>query len=95
MTLEYPAAVPADRHEIRSDSPQAHRLAARRPFEAIDLDSQFDPITDTLWTYMRQRSRPSFNPGLLAEFRQWQDDIVTAQSSGSMPIRRLSRQLFF
>jgi len=87
MTLEYPAAVPADRHEIHSDSPPAHRAPPRRPFEAIDLDSQFDPITDTLWTYMRQRTRPSFNPGLLAEFRQWQDDIVTAQSSGSMPIR--------
>ena len=88
MTLEYSPTVSADRDET-SHRPVELRTTPtpRRPFESVDLESQFDPATDTLWTYMCQRSRPSFNPGLLAEFRQWQDDIVAAQSSGSMPIR--------
>jgi DSF synthase len=64
-------------------------VSSRRPFEFDDLETQFDPEQNTLWTYMRQRSRPSFNPGLLAEFGQWQDDVVDARESGKMPIRYL------
>ncbi|RYD28292.1 MAG: enoyl-CoA hydratase, partial [Lysobacteraceae bacterium] len=64
-------------------------LPERRPFEFIDLETRFDPEYETLWTYMRQRTRPSFNPRLLAEFDQWQDDIAAARSSGAMSIRYL------
>jgi DSF synthase len=89
MTLDYGTAVPAncnDQHQDRAiDAPDVP--PARQPFQFVDLETDFDTNLDTLWTYMRQRSRPSFNPGLLAEFSQWQDDIAHARSSGIMPIR--------
>ncbi len=88
MSLEYSPIVSADPDEPSYQAIETRPTPApRRPFEAADLETQFDPASTTLWTYMRQRSRPSFNPGLLAEFRQWQDDICMAQSSGAMPIR--------
>ncbi|MDD1450405.1 crotonase/enoyl-CoA hydratase family protein [Sphingomonas sp. H160509] len=62
-------------------------MPSRRPFEFVDLETHFDSELETLWTYMRQRSRPSFNPSLLAEFTQWQNDIAAARSSATMPIR--------
>lgn len=91
MSLEFPPVVPVDRSQMRR--PRAVETsggpAPRRPFTFVDLETQFDPTLETLWTYMRQRSRPSFNPGLLTEFGQWQDDIVAAHASGSPPIRYL------
>ncbi|KQN92575.1 enoyl-CoA hydratase [Sphingomonas sp. Leaf231] len=61
----------------------------RALFAQAQLDSRFDPALDTLWTHMRPHARPSFNPGLLADFVQWQDDIDVAMTSGAMPIRYL------
>jgi DSF synthase len=91
MTLEYSPVVPASRSSQRlprsTASPSG--LALRQPFEFVDLEIHFDPELNTLWTYMRQKTRPSFNPGLLAEFERWQDDIAQACSSGVLPIRYL------
>lgn len=87
-TLTSPTAVEDHAEQRRSIEDRA-RASIRQPFVFSDLETQFDPELDTLWTYMRQRSRPSFNPGLLAEFGQWQDDVVDARASGTMPIRYL------
>jgi DSF synthase len=91
MTFEYSSIVPANQNHRRQERSvgTTDGTTSRQPFEFVDLETHFDPELDTLWTYMRQRSRPSFNPGLLAEFDQWQDDIATARSSGTMPIRYL------
>ncbi len=62
---------------------------ARALFALDQLDVQFDPALGTLWTYMRPHARPSFNPGLLHDFVQWQDDVGLAVDSGAMPIRYL------
>lgn len=62
---------------------------ARALFTLEQLDVDFDSALDTLWTYMQPHARPSFNPGLLHDFMQWQDDIDLAVSSGAMPIRYL------
>jgi DSF synthase len=65
-----------------------HPITAARALFALDqLDARFDPALDTVWTYMRPHARPSFNPALLDEFVQWQDDIALAVDSGAMPIR--------
>ncbi len=61
----------------------------RALFALDQLDATFDPALDTLWTYMRPHRRPSFNPALLRDFVQWQDDIDLAHGSGAMPIRYL------
>jgi DSF synthase len=91
MTLEYPPVVPVQRmtHYGPVAADISHQPVERAPFDLTDLETAFDPELGTLWTYMRQRSRPSFNPELLAAFDQWQDDIVAAHGSGAMPIRYL------
>jgi DSF synthase len=88
MTFEYSPSIPSERHQELYEA-SIHSLSAvpsRRPFEFVDLETHFDAELETLWTYMRQRSRPSFNPSLLAEFTQWQNDIAAARSD-AMPIR--------
>jgi DSF synthase len=91
MTLEYPPVVPAQRKtQYGPAGADLHHPARKRaPFDLVDLETQFDPELGTLWTYMRQRSRPSFNPELLAAFEHWQNDIAEAHASGAMPIRYL------
>ena len=89
MTFEYSPSIPSERRQELHEA-SIHSLSAvpsRRPFEFVDLETHFDAELETLWTYMRQRSRPSFNPNLLAEFTQWQNDIAAARSSATMPIR--------
>jgi DSF synthase len=56
-------------------------------FDLSQLDVEFDPRQETLWTYMRPANRPSFNPGLLGDFAQWQADIERACATDVMPIR--------
>ncbi|GAA3267852.1 hypothetical protein GCM10020258_38590 [Sphingomonas yabuuchiae] len=53
------------------------------------LETQYDGAAHTLWTAMRPRARPSFNPDLLSDFERWQDGIVQAVDSGTLPIRYL------
>ena len=63
--------------------------ASMPPFQYGQLDARHDPDTQTLWTDMRPRTRPSFNPDLLVDFVHWQADIVDAVDTGAMPIRYL------
>lgn len=88
MTLAFPA-----RHFATPDlplSPPRPAAPQRSSAFALDqLDVTFDTATDTLWTYMRPTTRPSFNPGLLADFAQWQADIHDACTIQALPIRYL------
>jgi DSF synthase len=59
------------------------------PFQYDDLEVAFDRELETLWTYMAQKVRPSFNPGLLGQFTRWQADIRHAWASGDMPLKYL------
>lgn len=88
MTIEHPPVVPADRHLARHHPRPAHPRGHQR-FAYDELEARFDPALDTLWTFMRARDRPSFNPSLLTEFGLWQQDIVEALRSEDMPIRYL------
>lgn len=89
MTIEYPPILPVDRTKPRHQRSVETPIPSvpRQSFAFTDLETQFDPDLDTLWTYMRQRVRPSFNPSLLTEFGQWQNDITEACATGKMPIR--------
>lgn len=91
MTVEYSPVMSSSRSQGHQHRPieLPASLLTRQPFAFADLEVAFDPELDTLWTYMRQKVRPSFNPGLLAEFNQWQNDIAEACSSEMMPIRYL------
>jgi DSF synthase len=86
MTIEHPPIFRGPHHFQHADSAIA---GARALFEFEQLDASFDPALETLWTFMRPRTRPSFNPDLLRDFVTWQDDIALACDSGAMPIRYL------
>ncbi|WP_322966365.1 crotonase/enoyl-CoA hydratase family protein [Sphingomonas fuzhouensis] len=73
-----------DRRRAQAVVPEASQALC---FE--QLDTRYDDKTQTLWTDMRARTRPSFNPDLLHDFERWQDAIVQGVDTGAMPIRYL------
>ncbi|HEX2725826.1 MAG TPA: crotonase/enoyl-CoA hydratase family protein [Beijerinckiaceae bacterium] len=44
-------------------------------FGLRQLEVDWEAATGTLWTHMRFRGRPSYNPDMLIDFRAWQDGI--------------------
>jgi len=48
---------------------------ARRLYELEQLEVSFEQETGALWTFMRPRGRPSYNPDLLTDFHAWQRGI--------------------
>lgn len=49
---------------------------ARRLFELEQLEVSWEEELGALWTFMRPRGRPSYNPDLLDDFHAWQRGIV-------------------
>ncbi len=67
-------AIPAAKTEIQIDPKQG--VDARRLFEFEQIEVSWEEQIATLWTFMRPRGRPSYNPDLLEEFHAWQNGIV-------------------
>src|SRR5665647_426562 len=51
---------------------------AQRLFELEQLEVSFEEQIGALWTFMRPRGRPSYNPDLLQDFHAWQRGISAA-----------------
>jgi DSF synthase len=51
---------------------------AQRLFELEQLEVSYDAAHAALWTFMRPRGRPSYNPDFLEDFHAWQRGIVAA-----------------
>ena len=49
--------------------------AARKLFKLEQLDVNWDEQAGALWTFMRPRGRPSYNPDFLEDFHAWQRGI--------------------
>ena len=49
---------------------------ARRLFRLEQLEVSWDARAGALWTFMRPRGRPSYNPDFLEDFHAWQRGIV-------------------
>jgi DSF synthase len=49
--------------------------AARRLFRLEQLEVNWDEEAGALWTFMRPRGRPSYNPDFLEDFHAWQRGI--------------------
>jgi len=49
---------------------------ARRLFKLEQLEVNWEEKTGALWTFMRPRGRPSYNPDFLEDFHAWQRGIV-------------------
>lgn len=97
MTIAYPPILATKANISKPSGPRSeiehHSVTADqdqlRLFKQKQLESTYEPLLETLWTYMVPTNRPSFNPGLLAEFRDWQRDILRASTEGLLPIRYL------
>jgi DSF synthase len=88
MTVDHLSVALDHRSEqVEAEIQSSGASSGRRPlFQFDQLEVRFDSNLETLWTYMRPRTRPSFNPDLLREFAQWQDDIAQACTAEAVPI---------
>ena len=53
-------------------------IAARRLFELEQVEVTYEEQSKALWTFMRPRGRPCYNPELLDEWHAWQRGIRAA-----------------
>lgn len=58
-------------------------------FELAELSVFYQADTATLWTYMHPGGRPSFTPGMLRDFEQWQRLITASFGPAAVPLRYL------
>ena len=64
-------------------------VQARRLFELEQLEVSWDEACGALWTFMRPRGRPSFNPEMLDDFHAWQRGILAMFSDRPHDLRYL------
>jgi len=50
--------------------------AVRKLFKLEQLEVSWDKQAGALWTFMRPRGRPSYNPDFLEDFHAWQRGII-------------------
>lgn len=62
---------------------------ARKLFALEQLEVSWDETLGALWTFMRPRGRPSYNPDLLADFHAWQRGILARFSDSPSELRYL------
>lgn len=68
------------------------RQAAGIPEELLrlgQLEVEYEQDGAILWTFMRAKGRPAFNPAMLRDFVQWQDLIAANFGPGKVPLRYL------
>jgi DSF synthase len=71
IALKEPAAPPTDAKLLDL----MKGAAARRLFKLEQLEVNWDEQANALWTFMRPRGRPSYNPDFLEDFHAWQRGI--------------------
>lgn len=58
-------------------------------FDLGQLDVRWDRSTQTLWTFMTPRGRPSFNRAMLRDFQTWQAEIARQFGPGRESLKYL------
>jgi DSF synthase len=80
-------AVPGlDIDKATFDAARQRLSLPERLFNLEQLDCLYDEEAAALWTFMRPKGRPSFNPAMLADFTKWQEDIATAFGPTGVPL---------
>lgn len=67
-------------------------LRSRIPAELFslnELDVLYEDDSQTLWTFMRPKGRPSFTPPMLRDFQSWQKLIAQSFGPDKVPLRYL------
>ena len=68
---------------------KVHAAIPDQLFNLSELDCLYEHDTETLWTYMRPEGRPSFTPGMLRDFVDWQELIGLSFGPGRVPLKYL------
>ncbi|RJX66998.1 enoyl-CoA hydratase [Tsuneonella suprasediminis] len=58
-------------------------------FRLNELECLYEDDSETLWTYMAPRGRPSFTPPMLGDFENWQKYIGQGFGPGRVPLKFL------
>lgn len=66
-----------------------HASLPEELFKLEQLEVLYEDDCETLWTYMRHKGRPSFNPEMLADFVKWQNLIGESFCTESVPLKFL------
>lgn len=76
---------------VRTASSPAYdrEQAAKALFSLRQLEVDWDEKAGTLWTFMRPKGRPSYNPDLLLDIRAWQDGVEAAFNGREDSLRYL------
>ena len=64
-------------------------VEARRLFDLEQVEVSYERETKSLWTFMRPRGRPCYNPALLEEWHAWQRGIRAAFENRPNDLRYL------
>lgn len=88
--VEGQSAIPLDGNadELFVDS-AAHAAIPEKLFALSELDCLYESVSQTLWTFMRPRGRPSFTPPMLGDFENWQALIKHGFGEEKVPLRFL------
>lgn len=78
---------PGDDHLVETSA--RHLAIPEELFKLNELEVLYDDDRQTLWSYMRPTGRPSFTPGMLADFVNWQRLIGDNFGPGKVPLRYL------
>lgn len=76
-----------EEHLVRTSA--THVAIPQELFNLNELDCFYEDRRQTLWTYMRPAGRPSFTPGMLTDFVDWQRLIGDNFGPGKVPLRFL------
>ena len=91
--MGWPLSLPLEQNAVPLTDPKPIDLmkgaAARRLFKLEQLEVTWDEQAGALWTFMRPRRQPSYNPDLLEDFHAWQRGIVAAFEDRPTELRYL------
>ena len=89
--LAAPASLFVDKPLIDVEGLIAARKAddVRKLFTLEQLEVTWDEALGALWTFMRPRGRPSYNPDLLEDFHAWQRGILARFAGNPSELRYL------
>ncbi|GMM94471.1 crotonase/enoyl-CoA hydratase family protein [Qipengyuania sp. MTN3-11] len=77
-----------DEAELYAESAR-HTAIPEELYRLEQLDVFYEEDCKTLWTYMRPKGRPSFNPGMLGDFVNWQRLIELGFGADKVPLKFL------
>lgn len=60
---------------------------ARFRFDLAEMEVRWDPVEETLWSFMTPSGRPAFNPAMLRDLTAWQTEIRNLFAAGHHAIK--------